>query len=275
MRIENQWGAVRRVYLRQSSINSFMQCPEKARHEYFVLDPDVQRYTDASATGQALHLGMEELLRGNVTNWQEMSAYCRHALQHIARTDGIRYVQADLEKCLTYYKGWAQAAFESDAIADMVNHPSLKIEESFRLLVERRGDIELWFEGKMDAVTYDVVDWKTAARKYNEYEKQAWSIQPTMYCWASQQLGLTSGDEFRYFVFPKVMKKPEIQIIPIHRTQGMRDFLVEQGFRIAKFMLDTGTDKHWPLNDQHWLCSQKWCLNWNDCKGSFLSHGKE
>lgn len=264
------------VYLRQSSINTFMKCPERARHEFFVLDRDKQYYTDASATGQALHRAIEATMRQDIiAHPKAFTAYARAQLRIIDHEDGIRYVQNDLEHCLDYFKGWSNAFFNCQAAMDIMHHPDLRIEEPFCLKVGEREDVELWFEGKMDAVTYDVADWKTAARKYNEYEAQAWHIQPTMYVWAANTLGLTDERKFRYLVFPKTKSDPQVQIVPISRSLGATRFLMDQGWRIANLIKRMGTDGPWPTNDQHWLCSEKWCLNWNDCKGSFLSHGKE
>ena len=269
MRIETD-GELTRVYLRQSSINTFMKCPERARHEFFLLDREKQYYTDASATGQALHHGLEGVMRGLINEPRDLEASCKLALRHINRVDGIRFVQNDLDTCMKFYRGWSEATFANVAIMDIASSPDLRVEEPFCLLVGQRDNVELWFEGKMDAVTHDVVDWKTAARKYNEHEADRWHIQPTMYVWAASKLLLTTNRGFRYFVFPKVQKNPVIQEVSIRRSLGSTQFLIEQGWRIADFMIKMGTDNPWPVNDQHWLCSEKWCLNWAGCKGQYV-----
>jgi hypothetical protein len=42
--------------------------------------------------------------------------------------------------------------------------------------------------------------------------------------------------------------------------------------RLVNFAYNMGLDREWPLDDQHVLCSPKWCTFFdNGCKGKFVN----
>lgn len=132
----------------------------------------------------------------------------------------------------------------------------------------------VWLGGTIDYIDPNGVvwDWKTAARKYSQGEKQRQSIQATAYAIACVENGWSPGYpvEFKYGVMTRA-KKSVGQVVPIVRTQQHVDWFKHQVQSVVEPMMSIGFEKNWMANDQHGLCSEKWCPYWSICKGSRLS----
>jgi hypothetical protein len=116
-------------------------------------------------------------------------------------------------------------------------------------------------------------DWKTAGREYEAYEYKRYKIQPTVYTFAlAHELGLHDHPEvvdweFSYGISIKSGRKTN-QMLHVTRNNGHWSWLQEQFVAIGNLILaDLPT---WPLNDQGWWCSPKWCSAWDQCKGKHL-----
>jgi hypothetical protein len=147
----------------------------------------------------------------------------------------------------------------------------------------RNQDIDVFWEGTIDYVdpTGRAWDWKTAGQAYQRWEKQRWDVQSSIYTTVLHQMGYTTMPAT--FIFG-VMHKQEgtrdgfpyvrpakTQMIEVQRHEAHTRWVTQQALGMVKFILRNGVDEPWPVNDQHALCSQKWCPFWDGCKGAHVS----
>ena len=116
-------------------------------------------------------------------------------------------------------------------------------------------------------------DWKTAARKYYEAEKQSQNIQSSVYAASAVAMGLTEFDvDFSFGVMIRNASSTG-QIVTVQRTAGHGDWIIEQTTSLVNTLLTMSNNlpsERWLVNDQHFLCSPRWCPVWSLCKGSFI-----
>jgi hypothetical protein len=143
-------------------------------------------------------------------------------------------------------------------------------------------DYAIWFEGTMDYIhPSGVWDWKTAARKYSLLEKQTQSIQASIYAGYAMQTGDNEVDAdgnigFNFGVMIRNLKG-DSQIVRIKRSSAHTMWVTEQAttlVRLGLAMRNNGGDfnRPWIKNDQHFLCSERWCPWWSVCKGVFIQN---
>ena len=129
-----------------------------------------------------------------------------------------------------------------------------------------QADVEL--TGTIDCVDEGgfVWDWKTAARSYaaTAWEYQRWAIQPTVYCFAT---------DLNLFQYGVLVHNGDAEIVTVERDVPHFQFLAHQIDRIVDLI--EADLPHWPLNDQGWWCSERWCAAWADCKGRPLVKSEE
>ena len=80
------------------------------------------------------------------------------------------------------------------------------------------------------------------------------------------------GLEFAIPTFAVVTKTPEpiADTFDTTRTHGHAAWLLEQLRSFVAMREGMSVDVPWPKNDQHALCSQKWCPAWDTCKGQHI-----
>jgi len=252
-------------YFRQSWVNTALMCPEQGRLDWY--DPQPDSHTDATAIGTALHAGIETaLLTGKpkrgatavVTEWQRLEP-------------DVRYVQVKQPSTALGYATNAYASWHHWVYPQLSRPHEYGIEQRFRIDLDDRVGLS----GTWDFLdeTGEIWDWKTGSRPYERWEKERFAVQPTAYAAALVRLGLaTYPVDFTYAVHMKQSLPVEPQILTVTRTQGHEDWLVEQLHRFADMLdaTDAGHLQRWPLNDQGWWCSAKWCSRWGSCKGAHL-----
>jgi hypothetical protein len=246
---------------RQSWLNGFAHCPEQARRE---LMGEVERTeTDSMVLGTAVHAAIEykldHLLHGEMVH-SEPYDIIAHTLQEL--------------------DGWKKTRYTPERVRELADEAYAKWERDILPQV-RPAQVEYTFEVPFTHTSADVVltgtidcvdeggfvwDWKTAARPYSSsaWEYQRWAIQPTVYCYA---MDLT---DFRYAV---LVHGGDAEVLPIVRDDGHFQFLGHQIDRIVDLI--EADLPHWPLNDQGWWCSERWCAAWADCKGHALVKSEE
>jgi hypothetical protein len=135
-------------------------------------------------------------------------------------------------------------------------------------------EYELWYEGTMDYFHRDGIwDWKTAARKYYEAEKQTQNIQSSIYAESAYRLDLI--DYPVTFNFGVMIRNASStgQIVRIKRREEHGQWIINQTKAIVTSILTMQKylpSERWLVNDQHFLCSDRWCPVWSMCKGSYL-----
>lgn len=221
--------------------------------------------------GTAVHRGIEGILKGEADPWREARLSMERSIENpdlqrtLKMTDGDMIAEVDrlVHKWDTH-------------VAPLVGEP-LAVEHHFdiewhRYFHPRFGEVVIHLTGTIDCVAKTQVwDWKTSGSKYKQWEKQRTAVQPTVYGWAAAQLGFL--DMPVDFTFAVLLRGSEDhQLVPVHRTERHMAWL----FRLVQPLIDLGltaefgTDTPWPLNDTHFLCSEKWCPWWSICKGADL-----
>jgi hypothetical protein len=266
--------------LRQSTLESVDKCAELGRRTIFKLIDRGE--SDATATGTSLHHGIEQKLLHVIEGWDfsqaEATECALGAWRTLDASGEIRWVQRpDTPKSrqsIELYLRQCVALFFQDVLPTL--HPEL-VEPEFGPIVLHEDD-ERVIEATGTADYFDSVfglgDWKTASQKYLQWEKQRWAIQPTVYNWAFGELGYVSATEpnpFTFWIFLKT-SKVELQKITVWRGPNDTAWLKHKALQVAKLCeaeINGQPLDSWPLNDNHVLCSPKWCDAWSQCKGQF------
>lgn len=266
-------------WFRQSWVDTYLsKCAEAARLDHY--DPLPESNTDASAMGTAAHAGCESMLTHGdfhraeaavISEWQRLEA------------SGLRYVKLkDPKACLSHaIRGFS---IWHDEVYPQLGTP-LMVEGRFEVALDDRvgirGTMDLVMTGSEQPVA---VDWKFPSRAYEPWEKERFAIQPTTYATALVRQGVCEWPvQFDYWVIirgkpvkftPTAANRADHkdnnpQLISVTRTEKHEAWLLEQLHQAADLMdaTEAGHVKRWPLNDQSWFCSEKWCERWAGCRG--------
>ena len=275
------------ITMRQSWVNDYLMCPERARRQWQT--PPPRTNNDAAAIGTALHATIEDSIRYLAADHILLSVADHLELLHghwqtllDDTNEPIRWVKRQQEGARRYGERMV-ATFACDVLPSLAPHGveisfgPLPLIESDDLLVQITGTID-YVDTRLG-----LVDWKSASRMYEPWEKQRWAIQPTFYQWAWTRIAPSTPNQWTgtpyegpmenwsYIVFPDNTRTP-LQVVPLHRGAQHHDWLRQQLMSIADQIIATaeGHLVGWPLNDQHALCSAKWCPFWDACKGALL-----
>lgn len=278
MRIDTEEN---KVWVRQSWLNDVMICPERSRLS--VTMPDWRQGSDATHIGTSVHTGIEALLSGKSVIDAKGAAFAKMAI--LVATEPFKMNSVDTVKEMVDYTDKLMDTFVRDILPEVKQGGVCEQNFGVHLFTIDNTDTsapfeaqpkptEVWLGGTMDYVDPDGVvwDWKTAARKYSQGEKQRQSIQATAYAYAVVENGLAQDYpvRFNYGVMTRTNNSVG-QIVPIVRTKAHVDWFKHQVQSVVQPSLAVGLDKPWIANDQHGLCSEKWCPYWSICKGSRIS----
>lgn len=265
-------GRVEHVF-HQSWLNTFFTCPEQAR---LVMTGDYPPDdTDASAKGTAVHAAIEAVLQDLILPDEAISLAFK-TYRELAAEPHFRYVKVKRESTVLSHIEGAFASWWDYVYPDL--KATLWIEHPFKFLVYEDDERLIYWAGTVDyAETGRIDDWKVSQNKdkfglqfgQDGWEQRRWAIQPTVYCDAYSQEFCTVLPEFRFVNLDVQGREP--QFLPVTRERWQVDFLVDQCVNVATFVERMGTAVVWPTNDQHALCSEKWCLQWPECKGRYVS----
>jgi hypothetical protein len=269
MRIDKETN---RVFVRQSWLKDMLLCPERAR--LAVVQPEFKTQNDSAAIGTAVHAGIEAVLAKGVSvkDAPEISLIKFKELESV----GVNHTNVNPDSWHNHVLGlteaWVKDIYPKVPIG---GNSEVPFAVPTNTLV---NGMELWFEGTMDYLHENGIwDWKTAARKYSVLEKQTQDIQSSIYSYAGAKLGVLRGDSvFKFGVMVRVNNHYG-QIVSVNRTKAHFDFVIKQAasaVATACAMMkdkDSPTDERWLINDQHYLCSQRWCPWWSICKGAHIS----
>ena len=269
MRIDEE---TKRVLVRQSWLKDMLLCPDRSR--FSVTQPGFRTTNDSAAIGTAVHSGIEAVLNNtcSVSDAPDVSLIRFRELEDL----GIRHTNVDPESWHRHVVGLTNAW-----VKDV--YPLVPLggscEKQFEVPTGQSvNGYELWFEGTMDYLHESGIwDWKTAARKYSLLEKQSQDIQSSIYSYAGHKLGVTTEKTvFNFGVMIRV-NNPYGQIVSVSRSKAHSDFVIKQAMSAVAygFAMTNGTgiptDERWLINDQHYLCSERWCPWWSVCKGAHIS----
>lgn len=272
MRIEGN-----RIYVRQSWLGDALLCPERARlgAKY----PEDRRNNDSAVMGTSVHHGIEAVLNGaiessdigsySVEKFREMESEYKELGTpiNITNTDPANW-SSHIDAMA---KAWVRDIAPQVPLGGLTEYPfAVQVGQ----ISNAKYEFELWFEGTMDYMHQSGIwDWKTAARKFNFNEKQNQNVQSSVYAASAVALGALNYDvSFSFGVMVRNAKSAG-QVLTISRTEGHGQWIVEQAISMVNTVLllqDGLPAERWPINDQHYLCSERWCPAWSKCKGSFI-----
>lgn len=267
MRIEEGDGATR-VYFRQSWVNTWLMCGERGRRD--MLDHDGGD-NEFSCLGTAFHAGVEAALTGDAQTPMDVANV---ALEKLVELEPLfEYNELNHAECAQHLLNWSRQLRHTVEFKELYADDRRQIEFPFAIHVATHPvlGVEQWWEGTIDAVSLNqsyVVDWKTSSRQYQRWERQRWAVQPTFYGEAVRRLlGFDSVIDFRYLVFERSKRTQFAQSVQVWRGP-------EHTRWVASMLWKPFEDRFaadWPLNDQHALCSEKWCPYWAECKGAYIA----
>jgi hypothetical protein len=261
------------IYVRQSWLNDALMCPERGR--FAITQPEWSSGSDATVLGTAVHAGIEHELINHNDSVAEMREIMWQTLND-TEPESFKWTSM---KSIEDMGKFGEAMLLS-WYRDIRPHVEMGglVEHQFVVplgeLVFNDTTYKLHYTGTIDYVTPSGVvwDWKTAARKYQQGEKQRQSIQASVYAFAVKSLGLTPDFpvNFKFGVMTRSAKS-EGQVVDVLRTSAHASWVATQTMNIVSSALRMGLENNWLQVDQHFLCSEQWCSWWSICKGAHLS----
>jgi hypothetical protein len=245
------------VVVSQSWLNTYLECAESARRQFH--EPDVDDTNEQHAIGTAMHTYAAARLNGA----DESEARAKARAELVAAWRTIKKV-----KIKTFDTAW-RTAQEAIACWEQYIFPVIDpdlIEETLSAVIIEGPDVRVIVEGTPDL--YDMSrcmwDWKTTSQMWEWREHAKWDIQPTVYYFLLKENGYNPNGNFVYFVYNKKTKTH--QIIDCHRNDSDVAWLRHQ-IEQAVSQLINYSDQEWALNNQSWLCSDRWCPWYQTCRG--------
>ena len=262
----------KRVFVRQSWLKDMLLCPERSRLS--VVKSEFKTNNDSAVIGTSVHAGIEAVLTKKCS-LSEIGEFSLQAFK-VFEAEGIKHTNVDPSSWHSHVVNLSDA-WARDIYPKVPQGGSSEVKFSVPT-GSYVNDYELWFEGTMDYLHEDGIwDWKTAARKYSLNEKQSQDVQSSIYTFAGTKLGvLNDCSSFNFGVMIRV-RDAYGQIITVNRTKAHTDFVIKQAMSAVAygFAMTNGTgiptDNRWLINDQHYLCSERWCPWWSVCKGAHIS----
>lgn len=279
------------IHIHQSDLKN--HCLEKLRLETVATGPRLEN--DAATVGTALHAVIEHELAGNVyETLYDCQSYAAHTYLRLLeeyKQDGKPYALSSfnthdraVELLVKLAAAWFHCA-EREALFSSSVAPH--VEWNFDLPfcdvgVKKHGKkseiVPVFLAGTADIIHNNMVwDWKTSGSEYRRWEYQRWGRQPDVYTWAAAKSGLIVPNSngiyrFDFKVFVRNNDPLEgCQTVTVERSANSWSWLQEIISRLVNFSYNMGLDREWPLDDQHVLCSPKWCMFFDMCKGSHVS----
>lgn len=278
------------VHIHQSDLKN--HCLEKLRLDTTV--PGARVENDAATVGTTMHHLIEH--EASHCPFDREDDAVQWAMQHYA--DLVQqYETAGVPFVLSSFSSHDRAVNMIDVLArswyrcperDVILVEKPKIEWEFDLPfrtvnVKRSGrttlEIPVWLAGTADVLFNNqsmLWDWKTSGSEYRGWEFQRWGRQPDVYTWAAaQQELLEPGDNglyrFDFKVFVRRSEPTDPQTVTVYRSPNNWEWLGKIVERLVNMIYLVDLDSEWPLDDQHVLCSPKWCSHFASCKGMFIN----
>jgi hypothetical protein len=253
--------------------------------------PEDQRNfeSDAALVGTAIHAAIEyEFTHGpqDRTTLDELAlgryAKCAADFRSDPNVDfGENTYSGNDSKAYTDIVDLIGKWFGSHIRAEYMQYDGVVSEWEFDVEFCKVDSVDVWLTGTADLLipNVGVVDWKTAGRDYQRWEKQRWAVQPTVYTYAAHRSGYFDSTPvpFTFEVFARG-RKGGVQTVDVWRDEGHWAWLARQITPMVRSIVAGGPkdfSELWQMNDQHALCSDKWCPFWSACKGEHMTGGWE
>lgn len=272
------------IWFRQSWLDTANRCGERGR--LAVVKPEWnESENDAALIGTATHEAIERCLNGELETAEQVGQSAYHAALRICEEAsqeggvGIKWTKWSLPGQLGEHARRCANAWYQEVRPQIV--PGGHTEVEFKVPLGTRRGRAYGITGTVDYVSPDgvLVDWKTASRKFYQREKQRAAIQPTVYAAAAVRGAFPVEFEypvtFRYGVMVRGNEKATTQLLDVRRSNAHDQWLMDQIETYIDLADAMGVERHWPRNEDHYLCNESWCPWWAICKGARLSTAQD
>lgn len=260
--------------IRQSSLSKFLHmCPESLRADMH--GETTPTTSSAAAIGTAVHAAIEHTINHVFREGHEaVDADERQAAIVLALatyndiasgTEGF-FVDTHGSKAFDLIRA-AYAKWSHDVLPTL---QPVATELTFKdILLWEDEQRSITLNGTIDFVDarLGLIDWKTAARPYQQWEKQRWDVQSSAYLYAAKHLGIDVADKFTFCV---LVHGKDVQWLTVKRDATNEVWFKQQCLSYA-YMCEASLPM-WPLNDGGWWCSPKFCNNYTKCRGTWGDH---
>ena len=272
MRIEHNEDDSIDVYVRQSWLSNARDCLEKAR---YAIHNEQTASSDLAAIGTSVHAGAERYcLDPSVTEDDVIEAAADSWVTQCANEE-VRWTKftelTGLDEARSLARSWYRNLRHHVEAPRFVEHNFDVLFDAFTLNSHWQREVRVHLKGTIDLVQFqNMWDWKTSSKKYSWRDKQSDSIQASLYAAVAQQEGwLEYPIHFNFGVL--IRGTSDSQVVHVTRDAKHTEWLRRQIRSTVRMALTVGTDMPWPTNDTGGLCSDLWCDNWANCKGSLLA----
>lgn len=266
---ENSHGQSGRYvhYFSQSLLNTFLKCPEQARHELLGDVPRIE--SPKMALGTAGHAAIEAVLRDIdvLCMTRTMEEAFNHYANILLSTFEDRMYLTEFKEDPKLGLEWARkrgvsalSAWWDDVLPQL--KPAL-VEEPIEKLIYSDNQRQIIMKGTIDMIDTEGViwDWKFSGSERDAWKDRRGSVQATTYTWAKET------NRFKYCTMPE---GGGVQIVDLTVPDSHRLWLVEQALSMA-YLIEANLPA-WPKIDLDWPCSPRWCSVFADgkCKGEYF-----
>ena len=252
------------TWVRQSSIKTSDMCLERWRNDVFNLVSEPMK--DASTLGTVCHTVAEDVCN-SLIDVNEGHAEAPMDIQ--SALDAFDYEWEETVDKIEVWNSYNPTSAHAAGVVKVTNWYNevfpllqpLQTEYTFDvpLLEDEQRIVRL--TGTVDLVEADRLwDWKFPGRDYSRerWQYERWDVQSIAYCYA---MGIPN---FSY----AVMHPDGVGRMDLERGQEHFDWLRQKVSALCK-LLETQTGPY-PLGDNGWWCSAKWCENFARCKGATI-----
>ena len=253
------------VTIHQSWMDGYGKCPERARRAIESPEPP----SDATIIGTGMHAACAALLEGSGDPIEALlvaiGEEAAHPMLNWTKFSTVSELETIAKGCFYAWEAGVLPALKGDPV---------DVEHKFNVPIGTRTiagtPVNLRLAGTWD---YEddkgLWDWKTAS-SLRAYGPQALrkAVQPTAYTLGKVLEEGLSPELILDFNYGVVVKKkvPEPKTFATVRHQGDWAWLIDQMWQ-AVMMYVTMPEGPWPLLDQEWVCSERWCSHYYDCRG--------
>lgn len=253
------------THLSYSSISKYISCGRQFRFHY--IDRQSEPTSPALAYGSAWHNTIEEVIRSMAVHQSADIAeiWHTHTATEFAKVPEAGWDNGDTPAELT--AAGLKCLMHDDVITAIGRIRPMMVEGL--PLIEQKIELRvpgvpIPITGFIDCIGTDgiAIDFKTSERAWPA-DRAEGELQTLFYLGAMIQMGMRPPDlTFRHIVFPKTGPK-RVQIFEHTHTPAELFWLfgligeVYRGINAGVFT----------PNPSSWLCSEKWCSYWFQCRG--------
>lgn len=259
---------------RQSWFKTLAHCPEQARADRAGELPAQE--SDAACLGTSVHDSIEMCLQdvmayGAPMSLDDMKSVSQEAFGGYMQLPGFSFVKST-EATSRKHIDMCLEAWYTYVLPDL---QPLAVEIPFNLVLFEDDKRVVRVKGTIDCL--DVrgpIDWKTAGDAYSRdaWKYERYDVQSTIYTFALRELNMLEEAESYPFEF-SVMVKGKVGVASIDTVRVMRNERHWSWLRnkaLGAALMVESQMSQWPLGDDDWWCSDKWCPKFASCKGLLL-----